>query len=82
MARAVLPVRDQAQDAPPQEARHAGKTTYRTLNIDNEEIEFSDGFTELHTKSYTDILEGKGILLKENLKVIRLVHDIRNAKEH
>jgi UDP-N-acetyl-2-amino-2-deoxyglucuronate dehydrogenase len=66
----------------PQEIKNNGKTTYRTLNIDNEEIEFSDGFTELHTQSYKDILEGKGVLLKENLKVIKLVHDIRNAKRH
>ncbi len=63
----------------PEKAQHAGKRTYRLLNIDDEEIEFSDGFTELHTQSYKDILEGKGILLKENLKVIKLVHDIRNA---
>src|SRR5437773_10181975 len=66
----------------PKEAQHAGKTTYRFLTIDNEEIEFSDGFTELHTQSYKDIFEGKGILLKENLKVISLVRDIRNVKEN
>jgi UDP-N-acetyl-2-amino-2-deoxyglucuronate dehydrogenase len=63
----------------PQKVKNTGKTTCRILNIDNEEIEFSDGFTELHTRSYRDILEGRGILLKENLRVIKLVHDIRNA---
>jgi len=63
----------------PQEIKNKGKTTYRTLNIDNEEIEFSDGFTELHTQSYKEILGGNGFLLSETYNTIRLVHDIRNA---
>lgn len=55
-----------------------GKRTFRTLTINNEAIEFSDGFTELHTQSYNDIICGKGFRLSETRKAIELVHDIRN----
>ena len=64
----------------PEELRIAGKRTYRTLNIDGESFEFSDGFTELHTKSYENILAGKGFPLLETRKAIELVHKIRNYK--
>jgi UDP-N-acetyl-2-amino-2-deoxyglucuronate dehydrogenase len=69
-------------DSLPEKARAAGKRTFRSLTIDEEEIEFSEGFTELHTRSYEEILNGRGFLLKENLKAINLVHNIRNAKGH
>jgi len=62
----------------PPEVKAAGKRTYRLLNINGEEFEFSDGFTELHTLSYQNILSGKGFLLAETRKAIQLVHDIRN----
>ncbi len=61
----------------PEKERAAGKRTYRTLDIDGESFEFSDGFTELHTKSYENILAGKGFPLMETRKAIQLVHDIR-----
>ena len=61
----------------PEDIRAAGKRTYRTLDIDGESFEFSEGFTELHTKSYQNILEGKGFPLMETRKAIQLVHDIR-----
>lgn len=64
----------------PDEVKAQGKRTYRTLNIDGESFEFSDGFTELHTKSYENILSGKGFPLMETRKAIQLVHDIRNKK--
>ena len=64
----------------PEEAKAAGKKTYRTLTIDGEGFEFSDGFTELHTKSYDEILKGNGFRISETLKAIRLVHTIRNFK--
>jgi UDP-N-acetyl-2-amino-2-deoxyglucuronate dehydrogenase len=64
----------------PPETIAAGKRTYRTLNIDGESFEFSDGFTELHTKSYENILSGKGFPLIETRKAIELVHTIRNKK--
>lgn len=62
----------------PEEAKQAGKRTFRTLTIDGEGVEFSDGFTELHTQSYKDIMEGRGFRLGETRKAIQLVHDIRN----
>jgi UDP-N-acetyl-2-amino-2-deoxyglucuronate dehydrogenase len=64
----------------PTEAKSAGKRTYRALNIDGESFEFSDGFTELHTKSYEQILAGNGFSLMETRKSIELVHAIRNYK--
>ncbi len=64
----------------PTEVRAAGKRTYRTLSIDGEEFEFSEGFTELHTKSYEEILKGNGFSISETLPAIQLVHDIRNRK--
>ena len=62
----------------PAAVRAAGKRTFRTLSIDGEEFEFSDGFTELHTLSYSNILSGKGFPLSETRRAIQLVHDIRN----
>ena len=47
----------------PSEIKAAGKRTYRALIIDEESFEFSDGFTELHTKSYSEILAGNGFRL-------------------
>ena len=64
----------------PAEAKAAGKRTFRTLNMDGKEIEFSDGFTELHTKSYQSILEGKGFGLGDARPAIELAHQIRNWK--
>lgn len=61
----------------PDEAKAARKTTYRTLTIDGESFEFSDGFTELHTKSYEEILKGNGFRIEETLKAIEVVHNIR-----
>lgn len=67
-------------NALPAEIKAAGKRTYRILNIDGESFEFSDGFTELHTKSYAEILAGNGFPLMETRKSIELVHAIRNYK--
>lgn len=63
----------------PAEVRANGKRTFRSLTMDGEEIEFSDGFTELHTKSYEAILRGEGFGLEEARPSIQLVHDIRNS---
>ncbi len=63
----------------PEEAAKAGKRTYRSMTVDGEEFEFSDGFTELHTKSYEEILKGNGFRLEETLPSIQLVHSIRHA---
>ncbi len=56
------------------------KRTYRSILLDGEEIEFSDGFTELHTESYKNILSGKGFGLKEAKSSIQIVYDIRNGE--
>ncbi len=54
--------------------------TFRSLILENKEFEFSDGFTDLHTLSYQEILKGNGFRLKEARKSIETVYTIRNAK--
>jgi len=53
--------------------------TYRSIRVDGEEIEFSGGFTDLHTQSYKQILNGKGFGPNDILPSIQIVSDIRNA---
>ena len=62
----------------PDECKKKNKKIFRNLSIDGEEIEFSDGFTELHTRSYENILGGNGFSLQDTLASIDLVHSIRN----
>jgi UDP-N-acetyl-2-amino-2-deoxyglucuronate dehydrogenase len=64
----------------PHEIREKGQRTYRSITIDNEEIEFSGGFTELHTESYKNILEGNGFGLEDAKQSIEIVHSIRNSE--
>ncbi|GMQ23417.1 Gfo/Idh/MocA family oxidoreductase [Algoriphagus sp. oki45] len=64
-------------DTLPYHVKAKGGRTYRSLTIENEEIEFSDGFTELHTHSYQHILDGFGFGLEEARPSIEIVHDIR-----
>lgn len=66
-------------DSLPSEAKQAGKRTFRSMTIDGNEFEFSDGFTELHTKSYEEVLSGKGFPIYETRKSIELAHLIRKA---
>jgi UDP-N-acetyl-2-amino-2-deoxyglucuronate dehydrogenase len=61
----------------PAQAKEKGQRTFRSITIEGEEIEFSEGFTDLHTKSYQAILEGKGFNLTEALPSIELAHAIR-----
>lgn len=63
----------------PEVAKLQGKRTFRLLEMEGEEIEFSDGFTDLHTISYDNILKGKGFGLTESYPSIEIVHEIRNA---
>lgn len=63
----------------PEEVRLAGKRTFRTLKMEGEEIEFSDGFTDLHTKSYEEILKGNGFSLLDARPSVELAHRIRTA---
>jgi len=62
----------------PKAAIESGKRTYRSLTIEGEEFEFSEGFTDLHTRSYEDILSGGGFGLDEARQSIHTVYDIRN----
>ncbi len=55
------------------------QTTYRSITIDGSEIEFSGGFTDLHTVVYRDILGGGGFGLEAARPSVALAHDIRNA---
>jgi len=63
----------------PQPVKEKGQRTYRSITIDHQELEFSAGFTELHTKSYQEILKGNGFGLSDVRNSIEIVHDIRNA---
>ena len=64
----------------PQEIRDAGQRTYRSITVNGEEIEFSGGFTELHTESYKGILAGNGFGLSDARQSIEIVQSIRNAE--
>ncbi len=66
-------------DYVPEEIKAKEQRTYRSITVDGEEIEFSEGFTDLHTLSYQEILKGKGFGLEEARKSIEIVHDIRKA---
>lgn len=67
-------------DTLPQEVKERGLRTYRSMTIDGEEIEFSGGFTELHTDSYRDVLNGGGFRIEESRQAIETVYDIRHAE--
>jgi len=63
----------------PEEIKKQGKRTYRSIQIEGEELEFSDGFTDLHTTSYEQILAGNGFRIGETRLAIEIVHAIREA---
>ena len=56
-----------------------GKTTYRSIRIDDEELEFTEGFTDLHTRIYEEVLEGRGFGIDVVRPSIELAHRIRTA---
>jgi UDP-N-acetyl-2-amino-2-deoxyglucuronate dehydrogenase len=64
----------------PEELKRTGKRTYRSITVDGEEIEFSEGFTDLHTKTYKEILGGSGFGIDEARQSVETVHAIRNSK--
>ena len=66
-------------DCLPENAVQGEKRTYRTIEIDGEGFEFSEGFTELHNESYRQILAGNGFGIEETREAINIVHAIRNA---
>ena len=67
-------------DNVPDKIKSKGQRTYRSITVDGKEIEFSGGFTDLHTQTYQRILEGKGYGLEHVKKAIEIVHNIRNKK--
>lgn len=64
----------------PQKVLKKKLRTYRSITIDGQELEFSDGFTDLHTASYQQILEGRGYRISETRQSIDIVHDIRHKE--
>ncbi|MCB0487344.1 MAG: Gfo/Idh/MocA family oxidoreductase [Cyclobacteriaceae bacterium] len=65
----------------PDELRREGKKTFRALKLDGEEIEFSEGFGDLHSLSYKDIMEGKGFMLEQARPSIEVVNFIRSGNQ-
>ncbi|NRA65137.1 MAG: Gfo/Idh/MocA family oxidoreductase [Pseudobacteriovorax sp.] len=64
----------------PETCVNQGKSAFRSLKVDGEEIEFSTGFEDLHTLSYREILEGRGFGLSEAKPAIDLVHRINRSE--
>ena len=67
-------------DTLPDEIKAKGMTTYRSITMEGKEIEFSGGFTDLHTMSYQGVLDGNGFEVGEAKTAIQIVHDIRHAE--
>jgi UDP-N-acetyl-2-amino-2-deoxyglucuronate dehydrogenase len=67
-------------DTLPKEIAETGQRTFRSITVNGKEIEFSGGFTDLHTLSYQDILSGGGFAISDARRAIEIVHDIRNGE--
>jgi UDP-N-acetyl-2-amino-2-deoxyglucuronate dehydrogenase len=68
------------RDDLPVQPRPGKPMTYRSITVDGQEIEFSEGFGDLHTVSYQKILEGKGFGTKDVMPSVQIVSDIRRAE--
>lgn len=66
-------------DSLPEYVKEKGQRTYRSLRIEGQELEFSAGFTDLHTLSYREILNGRGYGLEDTRQAIEIVYKIRNG---
>jgi len=64
----------------PTSIKETGKRTYRSITVNGEEIEFSEGFADLHTMTYKEILAGRGFGLREARQSVETAYTIRNAK--
>jgi UDP-N-acetyl-2-amino-2-deoxyglucuronate dehydrogenase len=64
----------------PEDSIATGKTTHRSITVENEEIEFTEGFTDLHTKIYQEILNGNGFGISDARPSIELVNELRNSQ--
>ena len=63
----------------PESLMSSGKTTFRSITVDGEEVEFSGGFTDLHTRVYEETLAGRGFGIQEARPSIELTHRIRTS---
>ena len=63
----------------PSEAKAGKKSTFRSITVDDQEVEFSEGFTELHTRSYEEILAGRGFGIDDARPSIELAHRVRDV---
>lgn len=63
----------------PEQAKANNRTTFRSITVDGKEIEFSEGFTDLHTKVYEETLAGRGFGIKEARPSVQLTYDIRQS---
>jgi UDP-N-acetyl-2-amino-2-deoxyglucuronate dehydrogenase len=64
----------------PVETKESGKRTFRSITVEGREIEFSEGFGDLHTQTYKEILDGRGFGLNESRQSIITAFTIRNSK--
>jgi UDP-N-acetyl-2-amino-2-deoxyglucuronate dehydrogenase len=56
------------------------KTTFRSITVDGEELEFSEGFTDLHTRSYEEILAGRGFGIDDARPSVELARRVREIE--
>lgn len=63
----------------PQAARQANKFAFRSITMDGQEMEFSEGFTDLHTRVYEQVLAGNGFGIESARPSIELVYNLRHA---
>ncbi len=68
-----------AREDLPEQAVAQNKSTFRSITVDDHEVEFSEGFTDLHTRVYEDVLQGKGFGIAEARPSIELVHTLRTT---
>jgi UDP-N-acetyl-2-amino-2-deoxyglucuronate dehydrogenase len=64
----------------PEDVKASGQTTFRSITVEGEEIEFSGGFKDLHTRSYEEILAGNGFGLDDAYGSINIVSEIRKME--
>lgn len=64
----------------PDSAKISGQRTFRSILVEGEEVEFSGGFTDLHTITYKEILAGNGFRIEDARKSVEIAHAIRNAQ--
>jgi UDP-N-acetyl-2-amino-2-deoxyglucuronate dehydrogenase len=64
----------------PEAARQKGRSTFRSITVDGHEVEFSEGFTDLHTRVYQEALAGRGFGIDDSRPAIALTHQLRHAR--